>query len=442
MVHITFKGIKMVHTCVCLCAAFGFALWGIHLYLLDEDLTRIDVKQYNSGEESVYPSISFFFHSPIPNPEKLRKYDHEITPIMYKRFLQGEIWNDTYVAINYSDVTIDIMDYFLDYTVQYVDFDHFSFKANCNSKDCEWKAPYSHGNTSIGKAFTIDIPYQPHKKVKSLTIDLRNDIFPNQIRPKQISPFDGFNGFGVYFHYPGQLWREKHFRKVTWPLRTENMTKKYHMEFELQNLEIMQNRDKSREPCIDGILDLDRKHFEGISRVLPCRPPYIMQANELVPCRSQEEMLECHFLLLDHLEKLKYPPCRSVKKMDIHYLELDLPQRERSSITMRATFIDQTYTEIVRVKAFDMNALIGNIGGYIGIFVGYSLIMMIPDWIMKLIKCFRNHQEKSYLVLSVYTQKYEKRCNYKRKAVNINKLRQKVERKQHKKNISETIWFV
>ena len=86
MVHITFKGIKMAHTCVCLCAAFGFALWGIHLYLLDEDLTRIDVKQYNSGEESVYPSISFFFHSPIPNPEKLKKYDHDITPIMYKRF--------------------------------------------------------------------------------------------------------------------------------------------------------------------------------------------------------------------------------------------------------------------------------------------------------------------------------------------------------------------
>ena len=373
MVHITFKGIKTAYSCICMCAAFGFALWGIHIYLLDEDYTQINVKQFHSREESVYPSISFFFHSQIPEPEKLKKYGHDITPAMYKKFLQGEIWNDTFMAIDYSDVTIDIMEYFIDYTVKYIDSDPFSFKADCNTNDCEWNAPYSNGNSSIGKAFTIDIPYQAHKQVRTLTIRLRNDIFPNQIRPKQISPFDGYDGFAVYFHYPGQLWKEKYIRKVTWPLRTKNMTKRYHMEFELRHFEILQNRDKSREPCDNGFLDLNRIYLEEvITNRLPCRPPYIMQTNDLVSCSSQEELLECHLIFHNSNKtittKLKSPPCRQFYKIDIDYLELDLPQRETNSITIRAKFVDQTYMEIARVKAFDVNALIGNIGGYIGIF--------------------------------------------------------------------------
>ena len=45
-------------------------------------------------------------------------------------------------------------------------------------------------------------------------------------------------------------------------------------------------------------------------------------------------------------------------------------------------FYAQTYKEISQVKAFDMEMLVGNIGGYLGLFLGYALLQ-IPDLFIK-----------------------------------------------------------
>ena len=126
------------------------------------------------------------------------------------------------------------MNHFLEFNAQYIDSEQVSYTNDNIMDDNEWRLPYSNGNVSVGKAFTIDIPFHPHKKLRSFTLKLKPDVFPNEIRPAHISPFNGFNGFGVYFHYPRQLWTAKNFRKMNWPLRNENSSKSYHMEFEIQ----------------------------------------------------------------------------------------------------------------------------------------------------------------------------------------------------------------
>ena len=45
-------------------------------------------------------------------------------------------------------------------------------------------------------------------------------------------------------------------------------------------------------------------------------------------------------------------------------------------------FIDPTYREIREVKAFGLLSMFGNIGGYIGIFIGYALLNL-PDVVEK-----------------------------------------------------------
>ena len=42
-------------------------------------------------------------------------------------------------------------------------------------------------------------------------------------------------------------------------------------------------------------------------------------------------------------------------------------------------------------RAIDFNTLIGNIGGYIGLFLGYS-ILQIPDFIVRLVSKYRKHR--------------------------------------------------
>jgi len=427
MAVITLKNLRRVHRCTCVLAALGFATWAIYLYWLDKDLTQINVKKFNAKEEDVYPSISLFFYSPIPNTDNLKKYGHGITPLMYKRFLQGEEWNETLMSVDYNDVTIQLMDHFLEFYAEYVDNENFLYTKDDIKVDNGWTLPYSNGNTSVGKAFTIDIPFQPHKRLRALTIKLKSDVFPNHIRPKQISPFNGGDGFGIYFHYPKQLWRNKHFRKISWPLRTENSSKSYYMEFEIQNLEVMQNRNKMSSPCINGIEDLDDLYFENLAKRLPCRPPYFNPSRLLpslfyllpglrentFPCTSQQEMKQCHDIIIHQpsMENMKIPPCRSLEKVDFNYFELNIPDRHPPSIIITVVFIDETYIEISKVRALDISALVGNIGGYIGIFVGYSLIMT-PDVVMMLFTTLRKRKNRRVTVkTSIIKRQYLSKDN-------------------------------
>ena len=159
---VSFDHFNYVYRFICTSAAVGFAIWAIYLYQLDEDLTQIDVKHFNAEQESIYPSISFFFYSPITSPEKLEKYGHGITPIMYKKFLQGEEWNKTFMSIDYNDVILDIMDYFQKLSGEYVDIGRVSYTKDTMNEDTGWKVPYSNGNVSIGKAFTLETVSYTH----------------------------------------------------------------------------------------------------------------------------------------------------------------------------------------------------------------------------------------------------------------------------------------
>jgi hypothetical protein len=190
------------------------------------------------------------------------------------------------------------------------------------------------------------------------------------------------------------------------------------MEFKIQNLEVIQNWDKTTAPCIYGIPDSDQLHFNSISRNITCRLPYFDGKDNLRPCTSKIEMQECLAVFLEYNlgDSLKHPSCRKLDKLEFNNLELDVPGRYQPSITISVVFVDDTYREIRRVRAFDLNALIGNIGGYIGIFVGYS-ILLFPDMILTILRSFGKYHEKKYSVLSVHTKKYEKRCV--KKATNV-----------------------
>ncbi len=74
---------------MCVFAAFIVGMWGVYLYLLDEDVTLIDVKTFNTEKNSIYPSVSLFLYSPCTK-EKLEKHEKGITPAIYQKFLQGD----------------------------------------------------------------------------------------------------------------------------------------------------------------------------------------------------------------------------------------------------------------------------------------------------------------------------------------------------------------
>ena len=42
--------------------------------------------------------------------------------------------------------------------------------------------------------------------------------------------------------------------------------------------------------------------------------------------------------------------------------------------TIDLKYVQTTFREIKHVRAYDMNSLVGNVGGYIGMFLGYAVM--------------------------------------------------------------------
>ena len=181
-----FKQLKFVYNSFCVISVVSLILWCIYLFALDEDLARINIKKFNSDKYSLYTSVSLVFYNPYVY-EKFEKYnDKNITPVNYKLYLQGELWTENISSIDYNDVAIDMGDYFLGYEILYDNDKRVSY-GNHITDQSGWEPPYLNGNLSIGKIFTVDVPFRKDVSLRQLDIKLRANIFPNQNRPPKLT---------------------------------------------------------------------------------------------------------------------------------------------------------------------------------------------------------------------------------------------------------------
>ena len=81
-------------------------------------------------------------------------------------------------------------------------------------------------------------------------------------------------------------------------------------------------------------------------------------------------------------------PCDQMKT--VTFTVQDLPQSENDSYKkdyakIYFIFKSAAYKEILHVRAFDIESLVGNMGGYIGLFLGFA-IWQLPDGIRIIVK--------------------------------------------------------
>ena len=65
-----------------------------------------------------------------------------------------------------------------------------------------------------------------------------------------------------------------------------------------------------------------------------------------------------------------------MEKLNYEVSESDLEEAEPAYIEIDFWNRDLTYKEVKMICAFDTSALVGNVGGFIGLFLGYALVMI------------------------------------------------------------------
>ena len=391
------------------------SVWCIYEYSLDKDLTLIEFKKFQTKDEDIYPSTSFCFFGPY-EVEKLKSVGENITESKYIKFLQGRLWQEEMIHIGYDDVTIDIDDYIVGYDIKFDDEEKIS---NITPEFLElenkgWNPPYASLTNPDMKCFTLDIPYQHGKLLKYISIRIKTNIFRNGIRPHKYAYNldDTSDGFYMLLHYPKQIVNGKSAGEKSWRIRGVNDSLSYTTEFYLRNIEMIHHRNKPRSSCQEHLFDLDKLTFDTSVKRMGCKPPYINLETNVSSCKTMQQLEQAYGLFGEYdTYDVSKVPCRTLGRFDFDQWEYDnyMPADQQPHFTITINYLDSNYREIREIKAFNLQTLFGNIGGYVGIFIGYALLTL-PDAIINILKLFRgrnkfNSKEADQEIDKGYTEK-------------------------------------
>ena len=357
---------KCTFEAICLICTFIFIVRGIDRYLDDNDVTIIETESYKDNNIDIMPAISLCFPQEFKD-STFQKLGFNVTGQNYKKFLVGEYFDKSMLSIGYDDVTTNISEYLIQYAFG---FNNDTYLYNI-TQNILWKAPYSTFSWKnweyFVKCFTLEIT---NVSVYEFGWELDRGIFPNGTRSQS-------GGFATLFHYPNQILASINSMTRIWPTKTSE--ENYWMEFDIKGMNVFHWRYKAGfNNCVREWRNYDALLLERRIESVGCRTPYQSTKHNFPICDSQEKMRKTNFKL--HTAKL--PPCRTIEKIDYQESETHPKQGEILQIQGKSwrrwfgiylRFNNDGFTTTISKKAQDFESLIGYIGGYVGLFVGFAV---------------------------------------------------------------------
>ena len=160
------------------------------------------------------------------------------------------------------------------------------------------------------------------------------------------------------------------------------------MYFTITNVEILKRRSKSTSRCTDdwkSHAKLIKTIFQNVMEEVGCRAPYQQSETMLPMCQTKEQMRQMYLLLSDDPTKNYPPSCDTLENLQFKYDEADYAL-ELDGANMSEYFkiyidMPNRFKEIIQTRAVDVHMLVGNCGGYIGLFVGECIVPHIYIYI-------------------------------------------------------------
>ena len=215
---------------------------------------------------------------------------------------------------------------------------------------------------------------------------MKRSIFKDEKRPKYVTDKDLFS---ASLSYPQQRIRYAN-EKSTWMQEVTNES--YVVKYVVTTVEVVQFRNKKSKPCNDDWHVDDMEIRNSIINNVKCIPPYweSLYNTQYSKCSNHEQMRNLY-------EDISWndiiTPCRIISKST--WFPSEFPTNRYDSrfenkptgpyFSSRFYFPKRFFKEIQLVRAFDVEKMIANGGGYIGLCLGYSFLQL-PSFLFGLSK--------------------------------------------------------
>ena len=381
----------------------------------NHDASSIHYKEFNKVKENKYPTFSIciegenFYYKSFGDP-LFEKFG--IDSLQYGNILKGQTgFVKTYNPEEkfYQKVTTDFK------YVSSINFTELDFKLSDIVAGLDFVA-YNENHTTHYRDNSIEnglkqlpfkLTFQSWKekcftKISNDQKEARRDYDFISLKTEILKAKEFENTqFKLIVHYPGQLMRSMHKPALAASFFDLGVAELKLRDIFIQQVTVLKMRKNSNQPCDDKILDDDTKFIDEVIKKSGCIPVYLkplaLNDSKYKECQSQTQLQNVYQVLNNYKDTLlSYrPPCVDMRVLVREQLTEPLKNHHKE-IDIKLTYNEGTYQEIINTRDFGMDTFWTSVGGFVGLFLGYS-ISQIPDLIASIPDLFRKSRKGSYI---------------------------------------------
>ena len=390
--------------CVSFCLYMTFLQ--IRNYAEDKDSSAISFRKFNTEWQDMYPAFSICYAGPnvtiLPNNNtRIALPGGNLSSDLHLSYFQ--------MLMGLRHMTAEMRKlHFDDWTVQMEDY-LTEFERQNTDREIIYKYSFTKNSTT---AMPMSITYQDPKTIcytKNVTFQKDLILYMDVASLNATKIIE--SGLTVLFliHQKARLINEllagRFFIVKLEDLYTDSFSKRgkrYEIHMQNTGLEVLHKRSTARRPCNKLLVDEDRKLIHQYIMAVGCVPTFwkrfatsdlIRKINTSgsIGCREKEQFLKIMSSSPEDIKKRYAPPCMQATVLhNIERRSFPLKLEEKPSLILRLWYSIQEYKHIENGQAFDEESLLSMTGGYIGIFLGYSLLQLplllegLVGWLQKL----------------------------------------------------------
>ena len=393
-----FVRFKTIFSFGCFVLAAYMTISQVIRYIENKNMSSITNKNFNEHPDNKYPTFSIC----LKGEEiywKVENYMFEqtgVTSAQYVDLLKGKGWRYEYDEItglygkeplNESSISgfgtqyafLKPSDIIVGTQFLSRSFDHFTDAIDTNNGFGEHGANLPRIPFHLGYRAPNEFCFTRNSSDKLGLIRISDQI---QLNESLLDQGNHLNlKLGIYFHYPGQL-----IEQLIRPALQFTLKEQYiNVDLRILQVSVLKNRHDSNSPCYNGVLDDDTRYLQEIVKRIRCLPIHwknLQIGSSKYPlCNSNKDYEELQKLVSSY-EKVSstYPrSCTSMETLVTKTKTRGLDGRKQIKIEVSYPY-QASYQETENVMEFTFESFFSGVGGFVGIFLGYS-ILQIPDFI-------------------------------------------------------------
>jgi len=432
-------------------------IYGTIQYVNDESTSIVDSKAFHATEDDIYPTMTVCleldqkmkkWHEP---GHRLPLYNEILDSNKRKDYLGFLLGNNTnginnLMDVNYDEATFDLNDYVERVAIR--SGDKILYEGGLKGSPSKSKPFFVSYRHPLVKCFSIDISNAvPDAAGKGTAISSFEIEFgwENPIFNKKAELVMSY-----FLHYPNQLMRSTALERDHLGITYETFQKI----FLVDNMEVIRKRNTRFRKCNENYKEEDDLIRQRLVEKVGCTPiHWPIEKDYKDRCKSADEMIQLGTPLLESInpeffktfkdeepcnqiyaiaytfkdlhpppfcsELTNSPKCKDPKekggpqgnthdnsstKPEAHVGQDKITNEDEPECpmmcrlpptkTISVGFKSFNYKEIKHIKAFTIESWVGNVGGYIGLFLGCA-IWQVPDFIEFLFKKLRGIVNKN-----------------------------------------------